>query len=272
MGRAKVGARARAMKLRLHQFLSKTGHFTSKRDVKEAIWSGEVTVNGSVVKDIAFQFNAKKKVVAYRGTPLRLPTAERTFLLNKPRGVVCSRLNSQEAALGKRSVFEVFRPHVTATEFERLVSVGRLDEDTTGLLLVTTNGDLVHRIASPDQKVSKQYRVTTAAPLNPDDGARMAEGIDIELEVNGEVEMYRTLPAEWVVEAPNIALVTVTEGKKRQVRRMVASLGHEVLALERLAIGGLQMSAFNLEEGAFVDLSETDVEALVSHASADKRP
>ena len=272
MGRVEVGARASAMKLRLHQFLSKTGHFTSKRDVKEAIWSGDITVNDSVVKDIAFQFNAKKKVVAYRGTPLRLPTAERTFLLNKPRGVVCSRLNSQEAGLGKRSVFEVFRPHLTATEFERLVSVGRLDEDTTGLLLVTTNGDLVHRIASPDQKVSKQYRVTTGAPLNSEDGARMAEGIDIELEVNGEFEVYRTLPAQLVIEAPNIALISVTEGKKRQVRRMFASLGHEVLALERLAIGGLQMSAFNLEEGAFVDLSETDVEALVRHAEADKRP
>ena len=116
MGQAEVGARASAMKLRLHQFLSKTGHFTSKREVKEAVWSGDITVNDSVVKDIAFQFNARKKEVAYRGTPLRLPSEERTFLLNKPRGVVCSRLNSQEAALGKRSVFEVFRPHLAPME------------------------------------------------------------------------------------------------------------------------------------------------------------
>ena len=269
---AKVASRAEAMKLRLHQFLSKTGHFTSKREVKEAIWSGEVTVNGSVVKDIAFQFNATKKDVAFRGETLRLPSVERTFLLNKPRGVVCSRLNSQEAALGKRSVFEVFRPHVTPNEFERLVSVGRLDEDTTGLLLVTTNGDLVHRIASPEKQVTKRYRVTTAAPLNSADGARFAEGIGIELEVNGDIERYLTLPAELVVESPNIALVSVTEGKKRQVRRMFAALGHEVIALERLAIGGLNLAAFNVKEGAFVDLSDRDVEAFVHQDEADKRP
>ena len=139
-----------AMKIRLHQFLSKTGVFASKRAVKDAIWAGDVTVNGSVVKDIAFQFKPNKKEVCYCGQRLSIPSTERCFVLNKPKGVVCSRLNSQEREFGKQSVFELFRPHLPDHDFERLITVGRLDEDTTGLLLVTTDGTLAHRIASPD--------------------------------------------------------------------------------------------------------------------------
>ena len=253
----------RAMKLRLHQFLSKSGHFASKQAVKEAVWAGEVTVNGSVVKDIAFQFKVSKKEVAYKGQVLRLPAEHRTFLLNKPRGVICSRLNSQEASLGKRSVFALFRDHVTPTEYERLVTVGRLDEDTSGLLLVTTSGEMVHQIASPEKHVAKVYRVTTATPVAEEQRSRLAEGLDIELEVNGEVEFYRTRPAEVRMVDPCITSLSLSEGKKRQVRRMFAALGHEVVALERTAIGGLQLAAYELEPGEFFDVSDVDVEGLV---------
>ncbi|MBL6733896.1 MAG: rRNA pseudouridine synthase [Candidatus Poseidonia sp.] len=253
----------RAMKLRLHQFLSKTGHFSSKQAVKEAVWAGEVTVNGSVVKDIAFQFKVSKKEVAYKGQVLRLPSEDRTFLLNKPTGVICSRLNPQERSLGKRSVFELFRDHVTPSEYERLVTVGRLDEDTSGLLLVTTSGGMVHRIASPEMHVAKVYRVTTAAPVAEEQRSRLAGGLDIELEVNGEVELYRTRPAEVSMVDPCITSLTLSEGKKRQVRRMFAALGHEVVALERTAIGGLQLAAYELETGEFIDMSGVDVEGVV---------
>ncbi|MBT5284399.1 MAG: hypothetical protein HOL29_00330, partial [Euryarchaeota archaeon] len=119
------------MKLRLHQFLSKTGFFSSKREVKEAIWDGDVTVNGSVVKEISFQFNPKTKPVEYRGQRLELGSEHTTFLLYKPRGYLCSRLSEQERSLKKRSVFELFREAVDSSTYERLVTVGRLDEATT---------------------------------------------------------------------------------------------------------------------------------------------
>ena len=76
------------MKIRLHQFLSKTGEFASKSDVKQAIWNGKITVNGSVVKDIAFQFNPSKKKVEYNGNELSLPITDFYFLLNKPKGYI----------------------------------------------------------------------------------------------------------------------------------------------------------------------------------------
>ena len=97
------------MKIRLHQFLSKCGEFSSKGDVKKAIWDGDVTVNDSVVKNIAYEFNPAKRTVKYRGAELFLPSNDLYFLLNKPAGYICSRLNSQELELNKTSVYELFR-------------------------------------------------------------------------------------------------------------------------------------------------------------------
>ena len=97
------------MKLRLHQFLSKCGEFSSKGDVKKAIWDGDVTINDSIVKNIAYEFNPAKRSVKYRGKELFLPSNDVYFLLNKPAGYICSRLNSQELELNKRSIYELFR-------------------------------------------------------------------------------------------------------------------------------------------------------------------
>ena len=244
------------MKVRLHQFLSRTGQFSSKREVKEAIWSGEVTVAGSVVKDIAFQFNANTKEVQWMGEPLHLPGLHRTYVLNKPKGVICSRLNRQERSLGKHSVFELLREHVDDSTYDRMLTVGRLDEATTGLLILTTDGHLVHRIASPDGKVDKTYAVKTDQPVPEDDLETLREGLAIELEENGVLSTYNTAPARVVVEEDGTLLLTISEGKKRQVRRMFASLGFEVLDLHRRSIGGLNLDLFDLAEGASVEMDQ----------------
>lgn len=251
------------VKLRLHQFLSKTGEFASKREAKDAVWAGDITVGDRVVKDIAFQFNPNTKAVCYKGQPLQLPTEHRTYLLNKPRGVICSRLNSQENDLGKTSVFSLFEPHISSVDADRLITVGRLDEDTTGLLIVTTDGDLVHRIASPEAHVSKVYGVRTARPVSEEECQMLSQGVEIDLEVNGTVEHYRTAPIERpVVDKGGQTVLRLAEGKKRQVRRMFASLGHEVVALHRRQIGGLVLADWSLGEGEFVLLNENDVATI----------
>ena len=89
------------MKIRLHQFLSKCGEFTSKKEIKEAIWNGEILVNNSIVKDIKFEFNSNTKVVSYNGKILKLPEKNYYFIINKPKGYICSRLSEQEKELGK---------------------------------------------------------------------------------------------------------------------------------------------------------------------------
>ena len=260
------------VKVRLHQFLSRTGQFSSKREVKDAIWSGEVTVAGSVVKDIAFQFNANTKEVCWQGEVLRLPGLHHTFVLNKPRGVICSRLNRQERALGKRSVFSLMQDHVNESTYDRLLTVGRLDEATTGMLILTTDGHLVHRIASPDQKVAKTYAVTTDHALSSDQFQQLRDGVDIELEENGIRSTYTTQPARVETIEDGTVMVTISEGKKRQVRRMFAAVGLEVVDLHRTSIGGLHLDLLDLQGGGFVKMDERLLTQSVFEGVEDKRP
>lgn len=93
------------MKIRLHQFLSKSGIFTSKAKVKESIWEGKITINGVIIKNMSYEFNPNKKKVIYDNKIIKLPQKESYFLLNKPLGFICSRLNSQEKKLAKKSVY-----------------------------------------------------------------------------------------------------------------------------------------------------------------------
>ena len=238
----------RPVKVRLHQFLSRTGQFSSKREAKEAVWSGDITVAGSVIKDIAFQFNANTKQVHWMGQLLHLPGLHQTYVLNKPRNVICSRLNSQERALGKRSVFALLRDHVDDSTYDRLL--------TTGLLILTTDGHLVHRIASPKSKVNKTYAVTTDQPVSASVLSSLRQGVSIELEENGEIRTYQTKPASVEVEEDGTVVLTLSEGKKRQVRRMFATLGFEVVGLHRRSIGELNLELLDLAEGASLEMDE----------------
>ena len=255
------------MKLRLHQFLSKTGVFSSKAEAKQAIWDGEVTVNGSVVKNMTFQFNVKTKEVTYRGKVLELHDEEVHFLLHKPLGCICSRLNSHESALGKASVYEVFREHMEPTTYERLITVGRLDENTTGFLLVTTDGKIVHRITSPDHTVRKTYRVHTTTPISEDHMDAIRTGVRIVVEDGEASDVYWTKPAVIEHEAQRVVLLTIGEGKKRQIRRMFGALGNPVTELHRTSTEEMQLDAYDLKPGEFAPIERKEIERLIIQPS-----
>lgn len=255
------------MKIRLHQFLSKTGAFPSKRDAKDAVWAGDITVNGKVMKDIRFQFNPRTKPVAYQGEVLTMPEDHITLAVHKPAGYVCSRLNKQERSLGKISVFDLVPEHVAQRDKDRMLTVGRLDEATTGLLLLTTDGQLVHQVADPDQHVAKVYLVHTASAITDEDIKRLGEGIAIELEDNGERSMYQTQPATVQRLDEHGVQMTLHEGKKRQVRRMLASLDHKVLDLHRAAVGDLWLEDMGLDEGDSMDMSDLNVLSLLGEVA-----
>jgi 16S rRNA pseudouridine516 synthase len=231
--------------------------------VKDAIWAGEITVGGSVVKDISFQFNANTKTVEWNGEALRLPGLHHTFVLNKPTDVICSRLNKQERALGKHSVFSVIREMVNDSVFDRLLTVGRLDEQTTGLLLLTTDGHLVHDITSPDKHVSKTYAVELDRELQPGDMELLSKGVTIELEVDGVSTSFTTSPADVSVDEDGLVFLSISEGRKRQVRRMFASLDYTVERLHRVSIGGLNLQTLGVKIGEAVEIEETLLRQLV---------
>ena len=247
------------MKLRLHQFLSKTGVFASKADAKQAIWNGDITVNGSVVKKIDFQFNVNTKEVQFQGKVLELHDEDVHFLLHKPAGCICSRLNSHEQSLEKRSVYELFRDHVDGPTYERLITVGRLDEQTTGFLLVTTDGKMVHRITSPDHTVNKTYRVETKSPITDAQMDTIRNGVRIIIDDGEASEDYWTKPAVIERTEQQVAMLTIGEGKKRQIRRMFGALDNPVVDLHRTSTEAMELDAYGLEPGEFVAVARSDI-------------
>ena len=248
------------MKIRLHQFLSKCGIFSSKNEIKNAIWDGKITVNGSIVKNISFEFNPEKKKVIYDKKELSLPQNEKYFLLNKPIGFICSRLNSQERKLGKKSIYELFYGRVSKIVYESLITVGRLDENTTGFLLVTTDGKLVHKITNPKNKIKKTYYIETTKSISLEQIDSIKNGIKIKINDNGKVEEYISRPTILTDIEEKSMILTIDEGKKREIRRMFDSVGNEVSKLHRLSTEKMLLNDYKLELGEYCEINFEDID------------
>lgn len=174
------------------------------------------------------------EVVRLDGEPLDPPQGM-VLMMHKPTGVTCSTRDPG------RVVYDLLPPRFKRRD-PVLSCVGRLDRDTSGLLLFTDDGGLLHRIISPRAKVAKVYRATLAEDLRGHEAAVFASGT-----LMLESEETPLAPAQLQVLAPREALLTVTEGRYHQVRRMFASQGNHVLTLQRVAVGGLQLG--DLAEG-----------------------
>ena len=248
------------MKIRLHQFLSKCGIFSSKNEIKNAIWDGKITVNGSIVKNISFEFNPEKKKVIYDKKELSLPQNEKYFLLNKPMGFICSRLNSQERKLGKKSIYELFYGRVSKIVYESLITVGRLDENTTGFLLITTDGKLAHKITNPKNKIKKTYYIETTKSISLEQIDSIKNGIKIKINDNGKVEEYISRPTILTDIEEKSMILTIDEGKKREIRRMFDSVGNEVSKLHRLSTEKMLLNDYKLELGEYCEINFEDID------------
>lgn len=248
------------MKIRLHQFLSKCGIFSSKNEIKNAIWDGKITVNGSIVKNISFEFNPEKKKVIYDKKELSLPQNEKYFLLNKPMGFICSRLNSQERKLGKKSIYELFYGRVSKIVYESLITVGRLDENTTGFLLITTDGKLAHKITNPKNKIKKTYYIETTKSISLEQIDSIKNGIKIKINDNGKMEEYISRPTILTDIEEKSMILTIDEGKKREIRRMFDSVGNEVSKLHRLSTEKMLLNDYKLELGEYCEINFEDID------------
>ncbi len=215
---------------RLDQLLANLG-YCSRREAREWIEAGRVTVQGKVVDD--FGAKADPATTLVDGAPLDHPEGL-LLLVHKPLGLVCS----HELREGP-SVYSLLPPRWQRRN-PAVTSIGRLDKDTTGLILLTDQSPLVHRLTSPRHKVPKLYRATLAAPIAPTQAtdlvALFAAGT---LRLTGECEPCA--PATLAFHDARTALLTLTEGRYHQVRRMFAEQGHEVVALQRERFGDLTL-------------------------------
>jgi 16S rRNA pseudouridine516 synthase len=215
---------------RLDQLLSNLG-YCSRSEARDWIDSGAVTLKGEPANNVSLK--AAPAEILVDGEPLDHPDGL-LLLLNKPLGLVCS----HEMREGP-NVYSLLpprwqrrNPHVT--------SVGRLDKDTSGLLLLTDQSALVHRLTSPKHKVPKIYRATLSAPVTPVRAAELIALFGAGTLVLPD-EKIACAPASLQFSTPTEAELTLTEGRYHQVRRMFACQGHEVLGLHRTHLGALDL-------------------------------
>jgi 23S rRNA pseudouridine2605 synthase len=233
--------------VRLARYLAHAGA-ASRRAAERLIAEGRVSVGGEVVTDPARDVDERSSV-ALDGRPLE-PEPREVYALNKPAGVVSTASDPH----GRRTVTELVPSE------RRLYPVGRLDADTTGLILLTNDGELANLLTHPRFEVDKVYRVRVEpAPVRERALRALRDGV--------ELEDGPTAPARARKLAPGILEIAIREGRKRQVRRMCEAVGHRVVSLERVALGPLRLE--RLPEGEFRRLTPAEVERL--RKAADPR-
>lgn len=233
---------------RLSKTLAAAG-IASRRACEELIFDGKVTVNGKVVVKPQTLVSLEKDEITVSGSPVKNPQEKVYYILNKPKGYICSNVRIGR----KKLVIDLFQdlPY-------RLFTVGRLDRDTTGLLIVTNDGHYAQNIIHPSKGLSKEYLVKTIQEISPEHLATISKGALIErtwIKPQRVVKMRR-----------GTIKVTVSEGKKREVRILVQKAGLEIVSLHRIRIGGLTLG--NIPEGAWRPLSEKEKSLLLNQESS----
>lgn len=239
------------MSVRLDRLLANLG-YGSRRELQTLIRAGEVALDGAVVTDPGAHVTVGPELPARMmvcGDPLD-PPPPLTLIVHKPLGVVCS-----HREVG-RSVYELLPPRWRART-PALSTIGRLDVDTSGLLLITDDGEFLHQVISPRRHVAKTYLAELARDLSGDEAAICASGA---LMLEGEAKPLA--PAILTLLGPRRARLTITEGRYHQVRRMFAAVGNHVTALHRERIGGLALPV-DLAPGAWRVAQAADIASVL---------
>jgi len=227
----------------------------SRRAADQLIASGSVLVNGARPPAAGSLIDPDADRVTIDGRPVRPPARHRYVMLNKPLGVITT--SRDEAS--RATVLDVIGEQGLLGH--RLFPVGRLDADSTGLLLVTDDGEVAYRLTHPRFKVAKEYAVVTAGVPSPKDLNALRRGVELDdgLTKPAEVELLRATRGPRDSGRAELR-VTIREGRRRQVRRMLQSVGCKVLALQRTAFGPLRLG--RLKMGGWRVLSDREVAAV----------
>ena len=235
--------------MRLAKFLAQAG-VASRRKAEELIQTGKVIVNGQRCTEVVTIIDPDKDTVTYKGKVLRVKTSI-YIALNKPTGYACTVSDPYE----KKTIYRLL------PRKERLFSVGRLDKNSEGLLLITNDGEFANKLMHPKYELEKMYKVSVSGEIvNRNINAVSREGIE------HEGVFYQTKNIEISKKNPSGGqlIFTLTEGKKREIRKICAALGLRVKQLKRTRIGDLKLA--DLPSGSWRDLKDFEVKSLLELA------
>ena len=243
---------------RIDKILAHEG-FGSRKDIKKLLRSSEVLVNGTRVFDSSFQINPEKDSISVDGEEIDLHK-HIYLMMNKPQHTISSNKDGEHQTVFDLLDDDMHTPYLE----EKLHLIGRLDMDTEGLLLFTTDGELTHRLISPKSHINKTYYCELEHSESDDHkkeiSAQFLEGIEVGPEDNEPG--FRCEPAQikWLSE--NKAELTIYEGKYHQVKRMFVAVGNKITYLKRISMGQLKLDA-SLAPGEYKFLSDEDLEKLI---------
>ena len=229
--------------LRLQKYLADCG-VASRRKAEKLIADGLVSVDGSVVTEMGVKIDPTRQVIRCRGTVVKPKKKYTHILLNKPRGYVTTLSDPH----GRPIVTSLVKNVKT-----RIFPVGRLDIDTEGALILTDDGALAHKILHPRHQTTKTYEAVVKGLVSPDQVRQLEEGIELDGKKTWPASIAR--PAR--LKTATRLVITIREGRKRQVRRMFEAVGHPVITLRRIAYGRLRLGS--LKSGSYRYLTREDL-------------
>ncbi|MDY3827714.1 MAG: pseudouridine synthase [Clostridium sp.] len=235
------------MEERLQKYMASCG-VASRRKCEEIILSGRVKVNGIIIKELGSKVDLEKDIVEVDGSVIKKEERKVYYMLNKPEGYITSVKDEKN----RKTVLDIIK-----TE-ERIYPIGRLDYDSSGLIILTNDGDIYNKIIHPRVEIIKQYRVVVKGEFRQKDIAKFERGVDI----GGYVTSNASLKILGSIDNRTSLEIGIHEGKNRQIRRMLSALGYEVISLKRVAIGKIRL--MNLPKGEYRALTEGELKYLKS--------
>ena len=239
------------MEERLQKYMARCG-VASRRKCEEIILSGEVKINDNIVSELGVKIDPEKDTVTYKGNIIKPEENKLYIMLNKPEGYITSVKDEK----GRKTILDLVKVE------ERIYPIGRLDYDSSGLILLTNDGDIYNKIIHPRVNIGKKYIATCRGEFSKEEIKRFESGIDIGGYITAEAKMT-LLDIEKKNNLVNsVVEIIIHEGKNRQIRRMCEALGHEVLSLKRVEVGNIKLGY--LKKGQWRVLTEEELKYINS--------
>lgn len=242
---------------RLNKFIASSG-YCSRRKADELIENGKVEVNCKIVTELGFQIKSHDKVMV-EGVPIK-PLKLEYYRFYKPAGYI----TTADDEKGRKTIYDVIPP-----ELKNLKPVGRLDKDSTGLIIMTNDGDLINDMTHPSVKIPKIYLVQINSKITPADGEKMLQGIEIETDSGDKKTAYAEVFPIEITNKNSTLQVTLYQGLNRQIRKMFAKLGHEVVSLKRIQHATITLDG--LKKGQIKPMKPKQVKELKQYLNKIKK-